>query len=53
MSAIYNAFVNGRGVFWSELNEEEKYEVWTLHLLNGGEDFSYPKFCEIMDKYNA
>lgn len=42
-----------RGYVWSTLNEEERYEVWSLHLEHGGADINYPEFCDLMDGIHA
>jgi hypothetical protein len=34
---------------WSELGEEERYAVWSAHINAGGQDLSYPEFCNAMD----
>jgi hypothetical protein len=34
---------------WSELDEAGRYEVWSAHIEAGGQDFTYPAFCDAMD----
>jgi len=46
---VYDLVKSGYSVLWSALDEQGRYEVWSLHIESGGAPFSYPAFCEFMD----
>lgn len=35
---------------WCNLNEEERYEVWSEHIEAGGEDMTFFEFYDIMER---
>lgn len=43
-----SGFINSSFV-WNTLTEEERYEVWSLHIEYGGEPVDYSAFCDLMD----
>ena len=40
---------------WSELTEEQKYDVWSEHVRvrEGEPHFTYPVFCDAMDEITS
>lgn len=49
--SVYNDLKDGKSVSWNSLDEQGRYEVWSLHCEAVGENITYPEFCDIFTKW--
>lgn len=47
---VYDRLRRGESVSWRELDEQGRYDVWSLHIENGGAPFTFAAFCDHMDQ---
>lgn len=47
--SVYDKMKNGASVVWNDLDEQGKYEVWSRHCEEVGDELGYIEFCNRLD----